>query len=281
MKTHRSLLLSLLFSVVLVMSAPFSTPAADTGSTSEASIAEKAFRYEHDPMENPEAAKDIVVNPEAVYGYSPSPDSTRLKEYVDLLDWTNEEEVAAARKQRAGYFAENKKLYRMIEDMLGEAKSVEEIARAVSTQRNENRLASYEGNPEGLAKVKKSNLDTYGNENGPTPEFLYEKYGSWQVVIEKALSTNPGMDACLGFYDENYDMYDISDELSGAGFPVEEGASGGAGTVVVEEGDCLWSIAEEQLGDGNRWKEIYELNEDSIDDPSLIHPGQELILPAA
>ena len=56
---------------------------------------------------------------------------------------------------------------------------------------------------------KKSNLDTYGDENGPTVESLYEKYGSWQAVLEKALGTNEGMDACLGFYDEYYDMYDI------------------------------------------------------------------------
>ena len=30
--------------------------------------------------------------------------------------------------------------------------------------------------------------------------------------MEKALSTNAGMDACLGFYDEYYDFYDIEAE---------------------------------------------------------------------
>ena len=63
--------------------------------------------------------------------------------------------------------------------------------------------------PDGLAAIKKSNLETYGDEMGPTTDSLYEKYGSWQTVLEKALGTNAGMDACLGFYDEYYDYYDI------------------------------------------------------------------------
>ena len=97
----------------------------------------------------------------------------------------------------------------MIEDMLGEGKSVEEIARAVSRRRNEIRLESYKDDPEGLETVKKSNLETYGHEDGPDADELYEEYGSWQTVLEKALSTNAGMDACLGFYDDNYYTYDI------------------------------------------------------------------------
>ena len=52
-------------------------------------------------------------------------------------------------------------------------------------------------------------------------------------------------------------------------------------TYTVQKGDCLWTIAEKQLGDGYRWKEIYELNRDSIRDPGLIYPGQEFVLPAA
>ncbi|MBQ1434408.1 MAG: LysM peptidoglycan-binding domain-containing protein, partial [Clostridia bacterium] len=34
-----------------------------------------------------------------------------------------------------------------------------------------------------------------------------------------------------------------------------------------------------QLGDGTRYKEIYELNRDRIKNPSLIYPGQTLSLP--
>ena len=178
-----------------------SSTESGNGSTADATGAE-SFHYQHDPMENPNAARDIVVNPEAVYGYSPSPDSVRLKQFADYLDWTDKDEVEAGRREREEYHENFSILYRTIEDMLGQGKNVEEIARAVSKARNEIRLASYEGNPEGLADVKESNLQTYGHEEGPTPDQLYEKYGSWQTVIEKALSSNPGMDACLGLYDE-------------------------------------------------------------------------------
>ena len=99
-----------------------------------------------------------------------------------------------------------------IADMLQEAKPVEEIARAVSQRRNELRLASYGDDPEALARIKQSNLDAYGNELGPTADSLYEKYGSWQTILEKALGTNAGMDACLGFFDEYFELYDFSNE---------------------------------------------------------------------
>jgi len=48
----------------------------------------------------------------------------------------------------------------------------------------------------------------------------------------------------------------------------------------VKKGDCLWNIAKKQLGDGSRWKEIYELNKDKIQNPNLIYPDQELALPS-
>ena len=60
-------------------------------------------------------------------------------------------------------------------------------------------------------EIKQRNLETYGNEFGPTPDSLYEKYGSWDMVMMKALGTNPGMDACLGFYDEYYYLYQLED----------------------------------------------------------------------
>ena len=169
-----------------------------------------AFAYENDPGDHPYAMKDIVANPDAVFGFSPSPESTRLKEFVDALDWTSPQEVAMAREERRKYHESLSELYRMIEEMLGEAKPVEEIARAVSQRRNEIRLEAHQDDPEGLAMVKQSNLDTYGNELGPTADSLYEKYGSWQTVLEKALGTNAGMDACLGFYDEYFEFYDMS-----------------------------------------------------------------------
>lgn len=170
------------------------------------------FSYENDPAENPRALEDAVVNADAVFGFSPNPESIRLKDYAGALDWTSPEEVAQARQARREYHESMRELYRIIEAMLHETKPVEEIARAVSLRRNELRLESYHGDPDGLAIVKKSNLEKYGDELGPSADSLYEKYGSWQLVLEKALGTNAGMDACLGFYDELFELYEITAE---------------------------------------------------------------------
>jgi DNA-binding SARP family transcriptional activator len=55
---------------------------------------------------------------------------------------------------------------------------------------------------------------------------------------------------------------------------------------VVKPGDSLWDIAEEQLGSGYRWREIFQLNHGrvfsdgrSLVNPHLIHPGWGLIMP--
>ncbi|MEV5896703.1 hypothetical protein [Nonomuraea fuscirosea] len=54
----------------------------------------------------------------------------------------------------------------------------------------------------------------------------------------------------------------------------------------VQEGDSLWEIADEQLGEPRRWPEIWKLNADSsqpseqrFTDPNLIQPGWRLELP--
>jgi LysM repeat protein len=47
----------------------------------------------------------------------------------------------------------------------------------------------------------------------------------------------------------------------------------------VKSGDTLSSIAEQVYGDANRWREIFKANKDQIDNPSVIRPGWELVIP--
>lgn len=61
-----------------------------------------------------------------------------------------------------------------------------------------------------------------------------------------------------------------------------------ASRYTVQSGDSLWSIAEQQLGDGHAWQEIYQDNENipqatggELTDPSAIRPGWSLTLPQA
>ena len=43
--------------------------------------------------------------------------------------------------------------------------------------------------------------------------------------------------------------------------------------------DTLSKIAKEQLGAAHRWKYLYELNKDKINDPNKLKPGKKIIIP--
>ena len=210
MKMKRILFASLIILALAVCAGPCGLALAEAAvpsvTVAPEENTEQGFSYVHDPRTNPEAMKDIVENADAVYGFSPNPESTRLGSFA-AFDWTDPAFVAQAREERIAYHESLESLTDILYRMMDEGASIEEMARAVSIERNRLRLASYEDNPEGLAEVKKSNLETYGHEDGPTPDELYEKYGSWITVLQKSFSSNMGMDACCGLYDEYYQLY--------------------------------------------------------------------------
>lgn len=51
-------------------------------------------------------------------------------------------------------------------------------------------------------------------------------------------------------------------------------------TYVVIAGDSLWKIAQKQYGSGSLWRQIYEANKDTIQNPNFIQVGQVLNIPA-
>ncbi|WIV11374.1 LysM peptidoglycan-binding domain-containing protein [Proteiniborus sp. MB09-C3] len=51
------------------------------------------------------------------------------------------------------------------------------------------------------------------------------------------------------------------------------------GSYVVQSGDSLWAIAKKYYGDGNQYPKIANANKDKIKNPSLIYPGQKLVIP--
>lgn len=77
---------------------------------------------------------------------------------------------------------------------------------------------------------------------------------------------------------------DFSNVQSGSSSrPDPEAASPAAAdrSYTVKSGDSLSAIAKREYGDAGQWKRIFEANRDTIDNPDLIHPGQELKLPPA
>jgi nucleoid-associated protein YgaU len=58
----------------------------------------------------------------------------------------------------------------------------------------------------------------------------------------------------------------------------EEPAAGQPRTYVVRRGDTFWNIAERELGDGQRWRDIAAANPRV--QPGSMNVGQEITLPA-
>ncbi len=201
MKRVSYLILAAVFCVSVMTACGSASP---EGTTSQQK--ETAFAYSHDPKENPEAMADIIENPAAVYGFSPDPESKRLGTYAEY-DWTDPGFVSKAQEERRAYHESLDSMTDILYKMRADGASIEEMARAVSEERNRLRLEAYKDDPEGLEKAKESNLKTYGREEGPTPDQLFEKYGSWTTVMQKAFGPNMGMDACCGLYDEYYWLY--------------------------------------------------------------------------
>lgn len=50
-------------------------------------------------------------------------------------------------------------------------------------------------------------------------------------------------------------------------------------TYTIQSGDSLSKIAKREYGDAQKWNVIYEANRDTIKNPDLIHPGQEIVIP--
>jgi nucleoid-associated protein YgaU len=53
----------------------------------------------------------------------------------------------------------------------------------------------------------------------------------------------------------------------------------GRKTYTVKAGDTLSKIAQAQLNDSNRWREIWDLNKERVANENLIYPRLVLLMP--
>lgn len=102
---------------------------------------------------------------------------------------------------------------------------------------------------------------------------------SWQVA------TPYNTEARVGLFDreEKKPKADFSNVQSGSSTRPDASAEAAAAdrSYTVKSGDTLSAIAKREYGDAGQWKRIFEANRDTIDNPDLIHPGQELKIPTA
>jgi hypothetical protein len=130
-----------------------------------------------------------------VYGYVPKP-GTQFASSPPWPDWTDPEQVAAARGVRLGYHQGLADEVAWVDGMRQKGTSDEDIARELVDIRNKTRMSKY--SEDKLPMLYERNEREYGNKFGPTYESLLDKYGSADQVIQAGTRSNAGMDVLTG-----------------------------------------------------------------------------------
>jgi nucleoid-associated protein YgaU len=113
-------------------------------------------------------------------------------------------------------------------------------------------------------------------ESGETLADISEKYYNTTRYWKKIVAANPGIDPNMLKVGEKLVIPAISHAP-----PASHGEGGGApveGGYTVQAGDSYYRIAQKELGNASRWKEIEKLNPDI--EPSELHVGQVIKLPS-
>lgn len=98
----------------------------------------------------------------------------------------------------------------------------------------------------------------------------------WQEVIDKMLEASE-IDVDNMNTDNN--RYTTPTQSTSSTITSSRSSGSSVSNYTVKSGDTLWDIAAAYLGDGSKWREIYELNKDTVFSPDVIYPGQNLKLP--
>lgn len=112
------------------------------------------------------------------------------------------------------------------------------------------------------------------------------KYGilrnSWKVIMPVfGLSLLPGTDSyAYGTYGVQYDFMPVEEIPDGKDADDYIALSAESVEYEIQKGDTLWEIAEEYLGSGERYIEIFEENRDMIADADYIYPGDVISISA-
>jgi nucleoid-associated protein YgaU len=85
----------------------------------------------------------------------------------------------------------------------------------------------------------------------------------------------------MGVNARNIGELDLANEYFNQAVVFAETYRTSAATVVykVKKLDCLWNIAKKLYGNPFFWPLIFKANEEKIENPSLIYPGQEFLIP--
>lgn len=101
--------------------------------------------------------------------------------------------------------------------------------------------------------------------NEKTPDFSNVKAG---VASTEAIAP------------EKADFSNVQSTVTSSEQISEGGGGAGEKSYTVGKGDNLSTISKRVYGKSKYWKQIFDANRDSIENPDLIYPGQTITLPA-
>jgi RHS repeat-associated protein len=96
-----------------------------------------------------------------------------------------------SRDIRKSYNLGVKEIRQTVSDMKKSQKSMKEIAEKVTEIRNKAKVEARKFmDPKEVKKLEARNMGIYKDPVGPSAEYLFKKYGSWEAIIEASERTN-------------------------------------------------------------------------------------------
>lgn len=138
---------------------------------------------------------DLESNPAGVYGYTPK-EGTQFHPSKWGVDWTDPDATASATAKRIEYHEGLEEKQTWISAQRDAGVPDEDIARQINAARNADRLSFY--SEEELPTVYARNLEKYGDQMGPSYDYMIESGKTPQQIIESATRTNTSMDILTG-----------------------------------------------------------------------------------
>jgi LysM repeat protein len=118
-----------------------------------------------------------------------------------------------------------------------------------------------------------SNIRIFKNNSTP-PAFPHEINLGQSLVVPKLLASELDKINIWGIFPSS--LFEKIESIGGRHISAD---SQKANQYIVREGDTLWRIAAEQLGNGSRYKEISKLNANVLKDENDLTIGMRLSLP--
>ncbi len=125
---------------------------------------------------------------------------------------------------------------------------------------------------------RKINIDRIFEANAGTLTSPDEIYEGQKLVIPPPIVSTSGKSKLDGIFPAT--MFKKVESVGGSRLLTDTQQAGQSGKYTVREGDSLWQIASEQLGNGNRYGEIAKLNADILNSEDNLAVGMRLKMPA-